>query len=323
MAILLVFVAHLLEGTYPHDRKLFEALPHGGGGGFIGVQLFFVLSGYLITSILARELTEKGAISYKRFYIRRARRLLPALVTVCVAYAAYALVVASPEQRAGAFGSIARALTYTTNLGFLWRGVPDTRWLQHCWSLAVEEQFYLLWPPVLALAFGLRRVGGARLAITGVIVTVLLRLVGRLEPLSYEVLRWDALMLGAFLALAKPRLPITAGWVGAAILAYYAIRRTGGYTTWDYLLSAAGSALFIDLALRTELMKNAILGYFGKISYGLYLWHVLLMRLGTSGWVAGPASVLVADLSYRYLEARFLHAPRESRSPALAIERLG
>ncbi len=125
-------------------------------GGFLGVEVFFVISGYLITALLLTEWRQLGRVDLKGFWIRRARRLLPALYLLLALTLAYA-VVFLPGEVAGLRGDVIAALDYVTNwylvLGHesYFEAIGRPSLLKHLWSLAVEEQFYLLWPPVLAL----------------------------------------------------------------------------------------------------------------------------------------------------------------------------
>ncbi len=139
-------------------------LYHGGlaalPGGFLGVEVFFVISGYLITALLLSERLRTGRIDLPRFWWRRARRLLPALFLVLFVTGAYA-VVFLPEEVAGLRADVLAALGYVTNWYLVlgqesyFEAVGRPSLLKHLWSLAVEEQFYLIWPPVLALGLSL------------------------------------------------------------------------------------------------------------------------------------------------------------------------
>ncbi len=302
VAVLLVFVAHLLQGVYPIDKPLFSFLPSGGGGGFIGVQIFFVLSGYLITNILVRDHEAHGHIRYFPFYMRRFFRLFPALFFACMGYLIYVLLAQPHTTLPGALGATFRALTYTTNLEFLYHRVPDTRWLHHTWSLAVEEQFYLLWPLVLSLLFGMTRKSRLGLVVIGIILAFVLRLVPRLAPIGYDIIRWDALLVGCFLALSKLDIPWRVTWIGLPIIAYYTVHLASPIASIDYLIGAIGGGLFLCYAAHAKWLTWNWLRYLGHISYSLYLWHILVMRVGLPGYASVALSFLFADLSRRLIE---------------------
>jgi peptidoglycan/LPS O-acetylase OafA/YrhL len=136
-------------------------------GGFFGVEVFFVVSGYLITSLLLEEHNRAGRVGLKQFWLRRARRLLPALFSVLIAVAVWARFAGSAEQRSTLRRDLPWSLLYLGNWGQIvgktaYFSPVDPPLLRHLWSLAVEEQWYLLWPVVFALAF-LIRGGGLRL----------------------------------------------------------------------------------------------------------------------------------------------------------------
>ena len=155
----------------------FHASLPGFTGGFIGVDIFFVISGYLITDLLVRELRETGQLNFFQFYARRARRLLPAqALTVVGTLAVGALLLSPLEQKSLAYAAAATSL-YVSNIWFLRNAVDyfgsDAAFnpLLHTWSLAVEEQFYVVWPVVILLAF---RFGPSKKTLPIVIGTVFL-----------------------------------------------------------------------------------------------------------------------------------------------------
>jgi peptidoglycan/LPS O-acetylase OafA/YrhL len=150
-------------------------------GGFLGVEVFFVISGYLITALLLAEWHEKGSIDLKNFWLRRARRLLPALYLLLVVTLTFA-VVFLPGEVAGLRGDVLAAVGYVTNWFLIFgqesyfESVGRPSVLQHLWSLAVEEQFYLIWPVVLAVGLGmgatrLRRRRVLTIAIAGAVAS--------------------------------------------------------------------------------------------------------------------------------------------------------
>lgn len=176
VAILLVVFAHVTEGVHP-ARAVLPALDSLGG--LVGVHLFFVLSGYLITRILLSERERTGSVDLLAFYKRRLSRLYPSLLVV-------ALFVASLDP-----WSALRAVTYSSNwLG----GNHGNGLLSHSWSLSVEEQFYLAWPALLLLTGRRARA----FAVAGIALTILLQhTVGWSDRAVYYGLRWDAILAGA------------------------------------------------------------------------------------------------------------------------------
>src|ERR671913_366524 len=144
-------------------------------GGFLGVEVFFVISGYLITALLLSERRHEGSIDLKNFWLRRARRLLPALYVLLVVTLAFA-VVFLPGEVVGLRGDVLAAFGYVTNWFLIFgqesyfEAVGRPSVLQHLWSLAVEEQFYLIWPIVLAVGLG---IGATRLRRRRVLIVTL------------------------------------------------------------------------------------------------------------------------------------------------------
>jgi len=334
IAIVLVVAAHLFGGVIPQNRP-FASWTRGwvAGGGFVGVQMFFVLSGYLITGILLRELDSRGALNLLGFWFRRIRRLYPALLAVVFVYAGYAflvqhtiggslgrhtIVIGAPTLN-DARAEVLNTLTYTMNLQLFGPG----GWLGHTWSLAVEEQFYLLWPIVLLAGWLIaRRPAILAFAATGIILTIVGRQTTGMSPdRVYEVLRWDALLLGCALAVIVPR-PIRfrgqnlLGIVGLAVIILYSARQFD-FAPQSYTIVAAGAGAALVAALRWNWLAHPLLRYFGRISYSLYLWHVLLLRFAWPGPVSFVVSIAAADLSYRYVERRFWTPHDAEPSPRL------
>jgi peptidoglycan/LPS O-acetylase OafA/YrhL len=295
---------------------LFHAHLPGFGGGYIGVDVFFVLSGFLITGLIVRELQRTGTVSLVSFYARRARRLLPAAALALVATVVASAIFLPPLRVPGVAGDGAAAALYASNMRF---AIQATDYLQaeldpspllHYWSLGVEEQFYLFWPAFLLLVARVGR-GSLRslataIALVGAGSLVLsIVLTGISEPWAFYTLparAWE-LALGALLALAAVRglaLPrvggVAAGWlgVGCIVLAGVVFDIGTPFPGTAALLPTMGAALVIASGLHSQdAGVSPILGlgpfrWLGRISYSLYLWHWPIIVI--------PAAALQTDL---------------------------
>jgi peptidoglycan/LPS O-acetylase OafA/YrhL len=259
-------------------------------GGFLGVDVFFVLSGFLITRLIIGEHRRSGSVSLTRFYRRRALRLYPALLTVS-SFCLFTAVVAR-QGRADVGHDAAISLVYLSNLSPLPSGLLD-----HTWTLSLEEQFYLLWPALLVLA--LRRPGRWSFAPALTVVATLLTadvVVGQATAVHTYV-RAMGLPLGCGLALARPttvRAVGRMGWPAAAgLVAVLALPTPGWLTTgWPVSVGALLSAPVVALLISRPqpAFEGRILRWFASRSYGLYLWHFPLLSLTRNH---GPASVPV------------------------------
>jgi peptidoglycan/LPS O-acetylase OafA/YrhL len=335
---------------------LFHAFGWPGEGTF-GVDLFFVLSGFLITLILLKEHSESGAIRIRAFYYRRARRLLPALFTMLVPFMVVALVTASPLAM-----GLATCLTYTTNiLVAAGDSQPYLTGFIHMWSLAAEEQFYIVWPLLLLL---LLRIGGARTAARGLIallaVAMIYRLVLLLQGVPIGRLYYgpdthaDSLLVGCLSGCyyARGRLPriissprVREWSIAAALLLIIAAavfaaeippRLAYGTQLVPTVFALVAGVLVTCAALGGSTVARALsvrpLVFLGQISYSLYLWHLPLLVYvfgGRDGGIRSSAAVAtavgVAAASRHFIELPFLsqrapgygHASRKRPSPAL------
>ncbi len=280
---------------------LFHASIDGFAGGFVGVDVFFVISGFLITGLLLRERLASGTISLSAFYSRRARRLLPAAMLVLMVTLAASIVVLPPLLVPGVATDTAAAALYVSNMRF---AVQATDYfaagqapspILHFWSLGVEEQFYLFWPLiVLLVARGasrpVARVGIALGAIAGTSFVFSYWLTSAAQPWAFFSLparAWE-LAIGGILAVAGARLSLVperiaavAGWIGVAlvVLAGTVLNQTTPFPGSAALLPTVGAALVIVSGARptafgpARLLDTAIPRFFGRISYSLYLWH--------------------------------------------------
>jgi peptidoglycan/LPS O-acetylase OafA/YrhL len=293
---------------------LLVLLVHATGvkGGLLGVDLFFVLSGYLITSVLLSESRRTGNVSLRRFFGRRAVRLMPALFLVVMISTAVALSRGAPVMRE--LGYAATSLTYTTNLVFIANHASVAPQFNHLWSLAVEEQFYLVWPLVLVVALR-RRLRIAMVAAVVSVATVLsivdvFFLAPRASVYTAPDTRANELLMGCLVALAASRGLHVRGWV-ALIGGVVAVWCFMEVTIWDdraWPAFAAACALVVSWAASGEsgvalrLLSLRPLVFLGVISYGLYLWHAVLLNTGFAPWFAIPVSLLIARESWRLLE---------------------
>ena len=286
----------------------FHFFPSQLPGGFVGVDIFFVISGYLITGVILSDLSH-GSFSLRTFYARRIRRILPALciVLATVLAAGWFLLLANEYMNLGkqavAAGGFASniALIYETNY---FNPISDTMPLLHLWSLGVEEQFYIFWPLIVALCWRSR----GRLATA----TVMLAVVSFLFNLRYTphdevqafyspVTRVWELMVGALVALGHRsstgpnpakltyRLNLSGALflIGATLLlvSFFGIHPHDPFPGWRALLPTCGAALLIATRSPSQLHKlllsNRLMVGIGLISYPLYLWHWPLLSYAT------------------------------------------
>ncbi len=315
-------------------------------GGFLGVDVFLVISGYLITSLLLAELEGTGRINLGRFWLGRARRLLPAVAVMMVVVLGV-MALLHPNEVGALRGAVLASLFYVTNWYqiavhqsyFAQYARPSV--FQHLWSLAVEEQFYLLWPPIMAVAlnyFGTRRL------VVGVIVgtacsTVLAAVLfspGHDPSRIYygTDTRAAGLLIGVLLAFAWPatRLaPVRNRQAAmlldvsgiAALIALMAIMCTIGQFSaalyrGGFLVVAVVTAVLLAVIAHPSSRLGKIFAlapfvWIGKRSYGIYLWHwpvLMLTRANQDVPFGGPIllaiqlalTVGMAELSYRFIE---------------------
>lgn len=306
----------------------------GFEGGFIGVDLFFVVSGYLITAIVARELAE-GRFSLFGFYRRRAVRILPALLVMLAAALLAARLVMYPAEAKELGKSAGAAAGFIANFYFYDRvdyflPAAELSPLLHTWSLGAEEQFYLLYPLLLIGAWKLLRRALLPVLIAVTAVSMLYSgIAARLSPEAAFYLlpsrAWELglgalVALGALSRLSRPGHRSLAAAAGAAmILAGFAlIRPDSAFPFPAALLPCAGCALLLaygEAAPTARLLSAAPVRALGLVSYSLYLWHWPVMafyRLETGfvldGWeIAGlvATSLVLAILSYLLIEQPF------------------
>lgn len=321
---------------------LFHAKAPGFKGAFIGVDVFFVLSGYLITSLLREEVVQTGGISLLSFYRNRALRLWPALILMLCTY-----LVAAPFlwPQVDAAGGALLAGFYLTDFSYPWYGEPDI--VSHTWSLAVEAHFYLLWPfAVMLLARLERRQAMAILAVMFLFATAW-RWHAAMTGANWHDLyfrfdmRVSGLALGALLAFAKwqpaPRSTEIMGGISLAAIVFLAMDPTWGTHSsimYQPVTDLASAGLVAALAsqqptLLTKIFSARPAVQLGLISYAVYLWHYPIIRAlrPDHDWIVvavagGLLSLILAQLSYTFLESplrRLRHRGRGKASPAIAL----
>jgi len=317
---------------------LYHLDPHWVPGGFVGVDVFFVISGFLITRLVVEEV-DAGSFTFVHFYIRRIRRIFPALLVMLCLVVAAALLILTPMEM-DEFGRTLRyASAQASNILFQ-RQVPyfsdgfDNSPLLHTWSLAVEEQFYLIWPPLI---LGLYKLSGKRWRVVALVMALIVAaslgtseyLVGASPQLAFYSLPsrlWE-IGLGGMLSVqaldVKGRaVKELTGIVGLAAVGFSVLAVSSeSFPGLGAAIPCAGVALLIvagsdSRILVSRLLRFRYLVFIGLISYSLYLWHWPIIALfkrfmaepelgPTAGAAIFMVSMILATLSWKYVERPF------------------
>lgn len=344
-------VAVLLVVAY-HARVL------GFHGGYVGVDVFFVLSGYLISGLLVREFEQKGSITFHRFYSRRVRRLLPASLLVLLSTVFLTLFVYSPVEMRDISRTASSAAVYASNIFFAGRSTAyldqsvHSDPLLHTWSLAVEEQFYLLWPVLIALAALVgRRCSHVRLTVVGMMLVMFASsfaycvwLTGANQPWAFfiSVPRFWEFAVGGLAVmvplawLSSSRLRNTAASIGLVLIAVAALTYDDRSPFPGYLalVPVLGTALALlpgsvdGTAFVGRFLSRRPLLWLGRHSYSWYLWHWPALVLAGELWPgqgAGPRTLVVLGalglsvLTLRLVENPIRYSPMLTERPRLCI----
>ena len=338
-----------IRGTAAIMVMGFHAKVPGFEGSYIGLDLFFVVSGFVITNLLLTEFSRSGGIKWAAFYARRARRLIPAKATMLLGVLLLSLLVLPPTgSQQETARSAAAAAGFVSNF-FFWQSdtvsyfghQPGTGVLLHTWSLSVEEQFYLLMPLLIAIAWLLAKVLKLDVRAVALFVSVVLILSSVWLAIQWAdthpqaayylpITRAFEFLLGVALSLLVARINVPAllrqlmGLVGAGLVVYALVEPlpTEGYPSYYALVPAMGAFLLTwagcgSPTLVTRFLSFRLFVWLGLLSYGWYLWHWPLLVMGESINLAPPplwarvslvmVALFVAYLSYRYVEGIFYH----------------
>jgi peptidoglycan/LPS O-acetylase OafA/YrhL len=283
-------------------------LPNTTLAGLVGVNLFFVLSGYLITSILLKEHAATGRISLRRFYERRVRRLVPALVAVLVATG---VLMAAQGHLMGYIGPAFVSLFYVSDIAKA--AGYDLGYVGHTWSLAMEEQFYVLWPAILLF---LPRRFLAPAVVAGIVTSIVLQItiVGWQDNVLAHFrpdVRADSILWGCLIAILQLRVPRRVAVAG--LIGVFAVTFSG---LWPYsiaLSSFASAVVVAGAASLKPLLAWRPLVRIGEISYGLYLWHAIpagiFMERTLAGDVVAMVTVVVVTFALALISERWIERP--------------
>ena len=316
-------------------------------GGFIGVDIFYVISGFLITGLLLREFDRSKTINFKEFYARRFKRLLPTSFFVLAVTALASWILVPGTMRASLGRDIIAASLYVSNYLFAWwqadyqnlDATPSP--VIHYWSLAVEEQFYLIWPLLIlfmsSIALKLKNKKYLFYGVTLVTTTSFLFSIYQTEtsPIwafySLPTRAWE-LGLGALLVLIPSiKTKKYIGLIGFILIlvSAFIFNETTSFPGKNALLPVLGTVLLIGSIhswppFLNDVANSRIFQWLGEISYPLYLWHWPLLVL-PSTYFARPLNIyeriiaifftlLLADLTHRYIEEPYRHRKIESKT---------
>ncbi len=268
-------------------------------GGSIGVDIFFVLSGFLITCLLVEEWAGTGTVNLRHFYLRRCLRLVPALILVLITLLVLSDVLFSPQEAVQTRQTVPIALLYLTDFFASLSPQRVLGALRHTWSLAMEEHFYLLWPPLLLV---LLKTGASKRVLFALTVSLALAICFHRAMLFQFGLspartyygfdtRADSLLIGCAAAMAvswgllRGMSRLNALAVALIVVLVIGtdfaspIMHEGGFT----LLAATTALLIINLVLTEKgilhsVLESRLLVWVGRISYGLYLWHYPMFK---------------------------------------------
>lgn len=317
-------------------------------GGFLGVDTFFVISGYLITSLLLTEYDRDGSISLLAFWVRRVKRLIPAVLFLLAVTLTYTIIF-EPKLIISLKQDVVAALFYVSNWWYIFQHVDyfdqfTIQPLKHLWSLAIEEQFYLLYPILLLGLLKLTRrkwilwtfVGVSLLSL--VLMVILIHSGHHISRVYFGTdTRLQTLLIGAMLAIIWPpfrlkaNIPLTirsiidvmglVSFAGLMLLMYMVNEQSMWLYNWGFYAIALLTLFIIASAVHpsgyfAKLMGNPVFVFIGKRSYSLYLWHYPVIMFVHTHFVQGQIPfyayvldillmLLMTQISYHFIERPF------------------
>ncbi|QUY35614.1 acyltransferase family protein [Acinetobacter junii] len=319
-------------------------------GGYVGVDVFFVISGFLITSIISKEITDK-TFTFKNFYKKRILRLAPAYFLVIFSCFIFSYFLLAPMELVSFYKSVMYSLVFASNF-FMWKEVggyfsanAEYIPLLHLWSLGVEEQFYIIWPTILMIMLAwFKRWTGLLIALGVILGCVFAHILSIKAPaMSYFLLpaRAFELMIGAAIVFIKPNnfKAVTANIIAAVglimiVFSSFYLTSESIFPGFYALLPCVGTALIIyslkghDGIIKKFLSMN-IMSFFGKISYPLYLWHWPLIvfykiRFGELSYLSMAglmiAMTLLSYLTYEYVERKIQNKYKGSNPARIVLK---
>jgi peptidoglycan/LPS O-acetylase OafA/YrhL len=307
-------------------------------GGFVGVDVFFVLSGYLITGLLLKEIAETGKVDLMRFYARRVKRLLPAVALMLFVTVVAAYIIYSPLEQIGLPNSAFATAGYASNLYFariatdyLRAATTDINPFLHTWSLSVEEQFYLLWPMLILFAVRPKRTTLILGVVAVVSLTLCIWLTYYKQPWAFflsPTRAWEFAVGGLGFILIKKKNQVI-GWcgLGLIILAAVTFGKQTAFPGAAALLPAIGTVAVLsagEVSSVGSVLSARVLQWIGRVSYSWYLWHwpvLVFANAKTLGMrlVCVAFSLVLAIVSYRLVENPVRRSKRLAPSYTLAM----
>jgi peptidoglycan/LPS O-acetylase OafA/YrhL len=318
---------------------IFHAFPKRFPAGFIGVDIFFVISGYLITGILLDQVG-KGTFTYLDFYSRRIKRIFPALLMVLISTFLVGWYILLPDEFAQLSQHMAAGASFIANFA-LWREsgyfdlAADTKPLLHLWSLAVEEQFYIVWPILISIIFAKSKRHFFAVAASLWVISFAVSLWSTFSsPTAAFYSPWTRfweLGTGGLLAYLKTtesnvteKYQDAQGWLGAALLVFgfVFVGKADPFPGWVALAPVFGAAFIISAGMKSSfcrfVLANRALVFVGLVSYPLYLWHwpLLILPKIAVGEALSPVVRLIllavafalAVFTYYVVEGRLRHS---------------